>query len=159
MTDSIKEVCCTEADKQKEISDLIDQVEAPPEVKEKIRQTITMSFLAMSQMERRPPLSPEAMKIATEFLIQDSQNNKEIALREIEASEKSELLEAEAEKEKRRHAFWNSKIITCAGLVIAASVLIFAGYLVLAGDKQLGERIIGYALAFAAGMGIRKLLS
>lgn len=157
MSEDDKDLCCRDVDKEKEISEIIKQVDAPPSVKEKIRESLTI--MAMSQVERRPTLSPEVMKIASEFLIQDSQNNKEIALREIEASEKSELLEAEAEKEKRRHAFWNSKIITCAGLIIAAAVLIFAGYLVLAGDKQLGERIFGYALAFAAGMGIRKLLS
>jgi len=155
--DSSTELVDLEAEKQ--VEEIIKQVEAPPQVKERIRQSLSMTFMAMTKFERSPTVSPESLKILTDFLSKDSDNNKELALREIESNDKLQISENEQEKEKQDHFIWTSKLLHLSAVTVGLSILIFAGYLIITGNSSLGEKMITHGLAFVAGMGVKRMIS
>jgi len=146
-----------ESEAEKQVEEIINQVNPPPQIREKLRETLVM-FMA-GRFDGRPSLPPESLQILTGFLEKDSDNNKELALREIESNEKLGLKESQREDVNQAHSIWVSKLLHASGVIIGAAILLFSGYLILNGNQDLGMKVISHGLAFMAGMGIKKMIS
>lgn len=88
-----------------QIEELLKRAEAPPQVREKIKE-VFLGIASNSRVESVSPQlpPPESLRIMNEFLVRDSDNSKEIALRELDAREKLETLEAEREAASQKHS-------------------------------------------------------
>lgn len=83
----------------------------------------------------------ELKKQELEFRSDESKNNKELALKSLEAS-------AEDNKDERRNG--NRRMLIYAGIGIA--VMLFIGYLVTIGDKEISKQVITSILSLGMGL-------
>ncbi|MGC9195649.1 MAG: hypothetical protein ACP5IL_09370 [Syntrophobacteraceae bacterium] len=136
-------------DKPEVFDEIISKMEAPAEIKEKIRESL---FMAIDR--RSPSISAETAKTMTTFLTAESENNKQIALKEIEFRENQAGRDFEMGTRDQRHIHRISMVM----ILVGVAALAFAGYLVMFGDKDLGKQIFLVALGFIAGLGASKAL-
>ncbi len=78
------EVCPT-PDNPEAVDEIIKKIEASNEIKAMVRESLTTMFMAVDR--RSPPISAEAAKTMTTFLTAESENNRQIAIKEIEFRE------------------------------------------------------------------------